>query len=358
MMQEDEEELQMQAEEESCRLQMQGEEDELMMQEDEEELQMQPVEEEELQMQGEEDELQMQPDSGNTIQRKWELGEDKTWKKVADESKVEPKKKKTPQQQVIEKNETMNRAGAMLGADSPLEMAKSDKEKIGARKAQARKFDVNEKLLSSTPKLKKVGFEEIEKRQQQNLESEKKAKQEQTQKTKEENAKFEKTIPGQRLKLMNTLKDPKASKAEIEAAEEKLKNLHEGAFSKEQIAEAKAARKAAIKDAALRGDEDAYKNMKTESAAEEAEKAAKKKNSKGAKAKGALGSAAKSVGGFLKRRLGALDEHVFGKEEEEKKDKDAKSGGGAGGTSEMIAELYQENKKLKAQITELEKAKV
>jgi len=67
---------------------------------------------------------------------------------------------------------------------------------------------------------------------------------------------------------------------------------------------------------------------------------------------GALGTAGGVVGGFLKSRLGLLADHRLGKEEKE--DKEAKSGGAvSSGTLEMITQLHQENKSLKAELAKL-----
>jgi hypothetical protein len=333
-------------------VQREGEEDELMMQsapEEEELLQMQG-EEDELQMQEDEEELQMQPDNTNTIQRALE---DEIKAEIANRRKDAGSRKK--------RNKGMQ--DSITKIDQDIQDKSLDKSSLALAKQNSAKANFLSGELDTKRKSMGIGSKEnlgkLEKldknREKKDTQRIKTQDKEEKQQQKESN----------RNKLMQVIQNPKSSSEDVAAAEEKLNMLHKrsksdkfssfftGKSTEEYSKQAKSQREKSLRSLAERGDEDAYKNMKTESAAQAAEEAEKKKNSKGAKVKGALGS----VGGFLKRRLGALDEHVFGKEEE-KEDKDAKAGGGSGGTSEMIAELYQENKKLKAQITELEKAKV
>ena len=90
----------------------------------------------------------------------------------------------------------------------------------------------------------------------------------------------------------------------------------------------------------------------------------------GSKAKGLAGTAGKlamgKIGGLLKGQLSEAKGQFLGKSETEAPSKEPQSGvtvnvggggggGGAGNMAETIADLFQENKRLKAQIAELEK---
>ena len=85
----------------------------------------------------------------------------------------------------------------------------------------------------------------------------------------------------------------------------------------------------------------------------------------GSKAKGLAGTAGKlamgKIGGLLKGQLSEAKGQFLGKSETEAPSKEPQSGvtvnvgGGGGNMAETIADLFQENKRLKAQIAELEK---
>ncbi|MFO7583556.1 MAG: DUF4157 domain-containing protein, partial [Anaerolineales bacterium] len=359
-------------------VQREGEEDELMMQqEEEEELQMQsdsdveemPEDAPELMMQGvEEEELQMQPDAGNVIQRKWEQDDKGNWKKV-DDKESEGMGYKRTQKKVAQK--------AMHDPEKDTHSSLP-----GSHQVRKKKFKLNNELSKGKPNLNKVGFEDIEKRQQKNLEAEAesipKEKQAQTEKAKDENTKFEKTVPGQRLKLMKTLRDPKASKEEIEGAKSKLEGLHKGAFSKKDFKAAKKERSGALEEAAKSGDDEAYEKWKSEREKTKGEKAKGFFKSAGKKMGSGLLSAGKWAGGkalgFAKGKLNEGVDHFLGTKSDDKDDDkdDAKpsvnivnnmggsgspggGGGGIGAIMEQYSEVLQENKKLKEELAGLKK---
>jgi hypothetical protein len=369
----EEEELQMQSEEEE-ELQMQGEEEELQMQpEEEEELQMQGEEEEEmLQMQQvEEEELQMQPDTA-IVQRKWVQDGDE-WKKVDDKEDAPKRSSKAGSKAAV-------KAGKMLGDEAPLSLPGLDrKQKKAVNETGKKKYETNTALLkevgSGGKKTDMSKIDKVEKDRQDKLDELKpgiKAEKEAVSNKKtEENEKFEKTIPGQRLKLMKTLKDPNAKPDEIKKAKEKLSTLHKGAFSEKDFKAAGAERSKALEEAAQRGDDKAYEQMQSEKATEQAEKEknpSKAKKFGGFMKKAGLGLA-KGIGGIIADQGKDGLKHFLGvdtgkdddddDEKEEKKDKKggkpAKGGGGDGGSAvgtimEKYAEVVEENKKLKAML--------
>jgi hypothetical protein len=380
---EDEEELQMQAEEEE-ELQMQpAEEEELQMQSEEEEemLQMQPVEEEEL---------QMQPDAA-VVQRKWVQDGDK-WKKVDDEPKQkqgdkppEPSKRNLlglfstsmGAQKMLGDKGTIERGGKKVAANPWKEEGLSEEEQEKVATTSRKKYETNTQLLNEVggggKKTDMSKIEEVEKKRQDKLDELKpgikEEKEEFNKKKAEEKEKFEKTIPGQRIKLVNMLKDPATKPAEIKKIEEKLLKLHKA--NPQLIADAKAERTNKLKEAAQRGDDTAYDQMTSEEAAEEeTAKAEKEKNpSKGKKFGGFMKKAglglAKGIGGIvanqgkdgLKHFLGVdtgKDDDKDDEKEEKKSGASKTSKGGDGGGSavgsimEKYAEEVEKNKKYKA----------
>jgi hypothetical protein len=360
----EEDELMMQGIEEE-ELQMQEEEDELQMQEDEEELQMQPAEEDELQMQSaeEEEELQMQPDAGNIVQREklWEQDDQGKWKRnqptpspanepipKAPAPPLPPRlgqaQKPKPAPLKLKKGyANLDTARAALGVSNwdtrPQNQFKAIEEKRDKVKAEMFKDKSPEegvntkKILAKTPQGKQATARE---------------------------------------KWMSTLKDPKSSKEDIEKAKERLGTFHKD-VGKKDFKAAKNERRSALEEAAKSGDDEAYEKWQSE-----------RKKTKGEKAKGFFKSAGKTIGsgllsagkwaggkalGFAKGKLSEGVNHFLGIKDDDKDDDAPKvnitnniggsgssGSGGGGGTSEMIAELYQENKKLKAQVSQLEEA--
>jgi hypothetical protein len=369
------------------------EEEELQMQSEEEEemLQMQPAEEEELQMQSmEEEELQMQPDVSGVVQRKWVQDGDE-WKKVADEPKQKQGDKppdtskrnllgmvttSMKAQDKLGEKGTLKSGGKKVAANPWNEEGLSDKQQDEVGTTSRKKYETNTQLLKevggSGKKTDMSKIDEVEQSRQKKLDELKpgikKEKEDFGKKKTEENEKFEKTVPGQRLKLMKTLKDPNAKPEEIKKAKEKLSTLHKGAFSDKDIKAAGAERSKALENAAQRGDDKAYEQMQSEKAAEDAEK--KKNPSKAKKFGGFMKKAglglAKGLGGIiadqgkdgLKHFLGVdPDKDDDDDEKDEKKskkggkDKGGDGGGSAVGTiMEKYAEVVEENKKLKAML--------
>jgi hypothetical protein len=364
MMQEDEEELQMQEDDDIAEDAPAESPEDLMMQEDEDELQMQPAEE---------DELQMQPDAGNVIQRKWEQDENGKWKKKDEApkgkgkkpvvpplnfSKLKPKAPKPPKglppvPKSVKSTVKSKAKFASLEEATSTEASEKRQEKIGLMEHD-RDYQAKGRLKEEQ-KAGKMSF----------LGASVKNKTDQ-----EEAAKDPKQVAKQ--KWMATLKDPKASKEDIEKAKERLGTFHKD-VGKKDFKAAKNERRSALEESAKSGDDEAYEKWQSE-----------RKKTKGEKAKGFFKSAGKKVGsgllsagkwagkkglGFAKGKLNEGVNHFLGIKDDDKDDDDDKApkvnvtnniGGGSsgGGSTEMLTELYQENKKLKAQIAELEKAKV
>lgn len=387
-----------------------AEEDELQMQSEEEELQMQS-EEEELQMQSEEEELQMQPDTGGVIQRDEEHDERVKMRKMMGMGDLKGSKlKQVSKAQRVKKGALGNikaKATSMnLGSDEHMgklnDLEKGTKSQAkesflaglttdeGKKNKQARmakniKDKATSMNLGSKEHMEKLSNLEKRTKSQDKRsylaglttdEGKKNKETREAENTKlkaQEKEKFEKTVPGQRLKLMGTLKDPNASPEDIKAAKEKLNTLHKGAFSKKQMKTAGKERKTALKTAAQTGDEEAYEKLKSEQGESKKAKAGRffKKAGK-ATGKGLL-SVGKWAGGkalnFGTTKLNQGINHILGIQDEDKSEdkgsekpsapsgSSAGGGGGGGGMAETISDLFQENKKLKAQIAELTEKK-
>lgn len=389
----EEEELQMQGEEEELLQAQPSEEEELQMQEDEEELQMQddddiaedaPAEspddlmmqedEEELQMQpAEEDELQMQPDAGNVIQRKWEQDDKGNWKKVEEgaESTEKPKPGFIDTRKKIKK--AMGGNDVSLPGDNRTQLNKSNVQKELLEKVGGKEKQITGKSMGGVFHAEARRKEKFEENFVQPVKNEK-AKAEKTAKENTEKEKQEK-VSNAKQKWMSTLKDPKASKEDIAKAKERLGAFHKD-VGKKDFKAAKAERRTSLEDAAKSGDDDAYEKWQAERKKTKGEKAKDFFKSAGKKMGSGLLSAGKWAGGkalgFAKGKLNAGVDHFLGTKSDDKDDDkkdDAKpsvnivnnmggsgsSGGGGGGASEMIAELYQENKKLKEELAGLKK---
>lgn len=355
----EEEELQMQpAEEEELQMQA-AEEDELQMQAaEEDELQMQPTEEDELQMQAaEEDELQMQPDAGGVIQRKWEQGEDGTWKKNDSDSK--PKTGFLDTRKKIKK--------AMGGNDLP-----------GTNVTQLNKSKLNTELLEKVGgKSQQVtgksmgGVFHAEARRKEKFD-ENVAAPYKAEKDKEKQDVKDKKVSGAKEKWMATLKDPKASKEDIEKAKERLGTFHKD-VGKKDFKAAKAERRTSLEEAAKSGDDDAYEKWQSERKKTKGEKAKSFFKSAGKKMGSGLLSAGKWAGGkalgFAKGKLNAGVDHFLGTKDDDKDDDKpsvnvvnniggaggSTGGGGVGAIMEKYSDVLQENKKLKEELAGLKK---
>lgn len=374
MMQEDEEELQMQSDveempEDAPELMMQGvEEEELQMQSDSDVEEM-PEDAPELMMQGEEDELQMQPDAGNVIQRKWEQDDKGNWKKVEEgaESTEKPKPGFIDTRKKIKK--AMGGNDVSLPGDNRTQLNKSNVQKELLEKVGGKEKQITGKSMGGVFHAEARRKEKFEENFVQPVKNEK-AKTEKTAKENTEKEKQEK-VSNAKEKWMATLKDPKASKEDIEKAKERLGTFHKD-VGKKDFKAAKNERRNALEESAKSGDDEAYEKWQSE-----------RKKTKGEKAKGFFKSAGKKVGsgllsagkwagkkglGFAKGKLNEGVNHFLGIKDDDKDDDDDKApkvnvtnnigGGSGGGSTEMLTELYQENKKLKAQIAELEKAKI
>jgi hypothetical protein len=352
-------------------VQREGEEDELMMQqEEEEELQMQsdsdveemPEDAPELMMQGvEEEELQMQPDAGNVIQRKWEQDDKGNWKKVGEgaESTEKPKPGFIDTRKKIKK--AMGGNDVSLPGNNRTQLNKSNVQKELLEKVGGKEKQITGKSMGGVFHAEARRKEKFEENFVQPVKNEK-AKAEKTAKENTEKEKQEK-VSNAKEKWMATLKDPKASKEDIEKAKERLGTFHKD-VGKKDFKAAKNERRGALEEAAKSGDDEAYEKWQSE-----------RKKTKGEKAKGFFKSAGKKVGsgllsagkwtggkalGFAKSKLNEGVNHFLGTKDDDKdddkKDEDkGKATGGGGGTSEMIAELYQENKKLKEELAGLKK---
>jgi hypothetical protein len=371
------------------------EEEELQMQSEEEEemLQMQPAEEEELQMQSmEEEELQMQPDVSGVVQRKWVQDGDE-WKKEEDKTAAAPKRgvlnllnASVGAQQMLGNEGTIEKGGKKVAANPWKEAGLSDEEQGEVASTSRKKYETNTDLLKETngggagakekkqsDRMKAIEGVEADRAtafsndMNTNYSSE---KEQQKGKKAEEKEKFEKTIPGQRIKLVNMLKDPNTKPAELKQVEDKLIKLHKA--NPQLIKDAKAERSSKLKEAAARGDDKAYDQMQSEEAAEEtAAKAEKEKNpSTGKKFGGFMKKAglglAKGLGGIIADQGKDGLKHFLGvdpdkdDDDDEKDEKKSKKGGkekgGDGGGSavgtimEKYAEVVEENKKLKAML--------
>jgi hypothetical protein len=338
--------VQTELDDDTSTLQAQPEEEELQMQ-SEEELQMQPGEEEE--------ELQMQPDAGGVIQRDEDHDERVKMRKVMGLDRLEGK----------------NLKGKKLKQVSKAQRVK--KSALGEIKTKATSMN-----LGSKEHMKKLSAidKKRDKKDQKRIKAQDKEEKEQ-QKT------------ASRNKLMQTIRNPKSSSDDVAAAEEKLNMLHKrsksdklrsfftpGKSTKGYSEQAKSQRKKTLRSRAERGDEDAYKKLKSEQG-----------ESKGAKVGGFLKKAGKTLGSgllsvgkwtggkalnFGSTKLNQGINHILGIQDEGKSEdkgsekpstssapsgSSAGGGGGGGGMAEMISELFQENKKLKAQIAELTEKK-
>lgn len=357
MMQEDEEELQMQEDDDIAEDAPAESPDDLMMQEDEEELQMQPAEE---------DELQMQPDAQATIQRAWEQDENGKWKKKDEAPKGKGKKPVVPP---LNLSKLKPKAPKLPKGLPPVPKAVKSTVKAKTKFASLEEATSTE---ASEKRQEKIGLMEHDRDYQAKgrLKDEQKAGKMsflgasvKNKTDKEEAAKDPKQVAKQ--KWMATLKDPKASKEDIEKAKERLGTFHKD-VGKKDFKAAKNERRSALEESAKSGDDQAYEKWQSE-----------RKKTKGEKAKGFFKSAGKKVGsgllsagkwaggkalGFAKKQVNSGVDHFLGTKSDDKDDDDGdkksekKSSGGGGGASEMIAELYQENKKLKEELAGLKKS--
>ncbi len=335
----------------------------VMMQEDEEELMMQPAEE---------DELQMQPDVQATIQRAGEQDE-KRKKKKKKKDKASKGKGKKPVVPPLDLSKLKPKAPEPPKGLPPVPKSVKATVKSKSKFAsleEATSAEASEKRQEKISLMEhdrdyqaKVRFKEAEKAGKISfLSASVKNKTDQ-----EAAAKDPKQVSKQ--KWLATLKDPKASKEDIKKAKERLRAFHKD-VGKKDFKAAKKERISALEEAAKSGDDEAYEKWQSE-----------REKTKGEKAKGffkSVGSGLLSAGkwtgekalSFAKSSLTEGVNHFLGSKEDDKDNDTPKvnitdniagsgrNGSGGGGATEMIAELYQENKKLKAQIAELEKAKV
>ncbi len=378
-------------------VQREAEEDELLQaQQDEEELQMQPAEEEELQMQpAEEEELQMQPDIAGVVQRAddddWDTNSEPEKEEVISPEKMkslggqlvkqlgkpqkfndpEPSQSKPTKESApprsLEDMDPKQRLKIMLTQKDKAKQAKSDSLGKISKQAGAMKLGSDEhmKKLNALDKRGQKNIKDLYKSEQKagtsgflNASIEKK-------KTDEAQAEKTKKQSGAKEKWMATLKDPKASKKDIAKAKERLGAFHKD-VGKKDFKAAKTARRTSLEEAAKSGDDDAYEKWQSERKKTKGEKAKSFFKSAGKKMGSGLLSAGKWAGGkalgFAKKQINSGVDHFLGTKPESKDDKDEKDdkksekkSSGGGGASEMIAELYQENKKLKEELAGLKK---
>ena len=388
--------VQREAEEDEL-LQAQQDEEELQMQPaEEEELQMQPAEEEELQMQpAEEEELQMQPDIAGVVQRAddddWDTNSEPEKEEVISPEKMkslggqlvkqlgkpqkfndpEPSQSKPTKESApprsLEDMDPKQRLKIMLTQKDKAKQAKSDSLGKISKQAGAMKLGSDEhmKKLNALDKRGQKNIKDLYKSEQKagtsgflNASIEKK-------KTDEAQAEKTKKQSGAKEKWMATLKDPKASKKDIAKAKERLGAFHKD-VGKKDFKAAKTARRTSLEEAAKSGDDDAYEKWQSERKKTKGEKAKSFFKSAGKKMGSGLLSAGKWAGGkalgFAKKQINSGVDHFLGTKPESKDDKDEKDdkksekkSSGGGGASEMIAELYQENKKLKEELAGLKK---
>jgi hypothetical protein len=349
-------------------VQREGEEDELMMQEDEEELMMQQ-DEEELQMQpAEEDELQMQADVSGVVQRH-ETGEPHTH----DEDEQQKKKPVVPPLNLskVKKSPVVPPLDLSKAKKSPvvppLDLSKAKKSPVvpPLDLSKAKKSPVVPPLdLSKAKKSPNIG----------------------------ELPQGPSKDPKEGVDKLAAALDPKGAAKEAKNAAKKAR-AEEKALDKrfaqaakdpkkfnemEKQAKEKAEAKAQ-KDTASQGQAKSQMDAKSQ---EDTSKA--KPESKGKKFGKAIGSGLLSAGkwaggkalGYTKSKLDEGINHFLGIKEDDDDEKKTtvnvnlnkggetagKSSGGkseGGGKSvaeETIAELYQKNKKLKAQVKQLEEA--
>jgi|GEM_PF-1834228 hypothetical protein len=366
MMQEDEEELQMQEDDDIAEDAPAESPEDLMMQEDEEELQMQPAEE---------DELQMQPDAGNVIQREWEQDKNGKWKKK-DQSvgQSAPKGKgKKPVVPPLNLSKLKPKAPEPPKGLPPVPKAVKSTVKAKAKFASLEEATSTE---ASEKRQEKIGLMEHDRDHQSKgrLKTEQKAGKMsflgasvENKKNQEEAAKDPKQVAKQ--KWMATLKDPSASKEDIEKAKERLGTFHKD-VGKKDFKAAKNERRSALEESAKSGDDEAYEKWQSE-----------RKKTKGEKAKGFFKSAGKKVGsgllsagkwagkkglGFAKGKLNEGVNHFLGIKDDDKDDDDDKAkapsvnvtnnvGGGSGDSMSLVKELFAENKKLNEELASLKK---
>ena len=396
---EDEELLQGQPEEEELQMQpdagnvVQREEDEeeLQMQPEEEELQMQPDAgnvvqreevEEELQMQPEEEELQMQPDTGNVVQRDWEDG-------VFDKGKLNYKKysKSVLGGQRIAPG--ISKQVAMFGGgigqtkktdDEPSPKAPTVTKKVLSRPKP--KVTVNKPQISDNTTgtdTKDIGKSTTWK----------KGVVAKTDSHPDPKVGKRKPPPLPTKPKPKWVRGVKPSENIPEAPP--LPSINEKkqgsplSFSDQIKAKSKSMRTNTQRENLAKLDQDRQQKVGTRVSEQYMEDQANKPKSKMDKFKGFLsgmggklkkygGMAGKAalgkVSGMVKGQLSEGKDHFLGKSD--KKEETAApatspvtvnvggggGGGGGGGMAETISDLFQENKKLKAQIAELEKEKV
>jgi hypothetical protein len=316
---------------------------------EEDELQMQAEEEEELQMQAdEEEELQMQPDL--IVQRD---GDDDDWD-TGDDTKEEPEMI-TPEKMQSLGGQLVKQLSKKPSTEQEPEVEPSSKVEQEGPDQDEDKDDEERFSMSPKNRLKKL-FDDRDKREKEQAEKK----------------------PNEvKQKWMNTLRDPKASKEDIEKAQKRLKVLHKG--SSKQFAQAQKERQTALENAAKEGDEEAFKKLEDEKGAEK-----EKKFSGLKKFGGFMAKIGKGIGGVvadqgkdgLKHFLGVdpdKDDDDDEDDEKDKKDKKSKKKGGkdkgkpdgdsgGGGSAaigtimEKYAQVVEENNKLKAQLEKKEAA--
>ncbi len=293
---EEEEMVQGQPEDEEEIVQGQPEDEEEIVQgqpEDEEEIvQGQPEDEEEIvQGQPEEEEgaLQRQPDAGGVIQRLPSL--DEIMKKIKRKS---PEKKPTTPV-------TKPSANVVSG------MAKVVKPAQGIAEIEKQRQDKFKRLVSQPGETKNL------------------------------------SKSAQRVKLVNTLKNPNASEEDRKKAEDNLRTFHKaGRFKKNPATVALKERRKMLKEKASAGDEKAAELYKKE-----------KKPSLFQRAKGFYSrnkDDIKMVTGGISKVASFLGIGGGGKDKEEKSEKGS-GGGDGGGYAVIISQLMQENKMLREKLS-------
>ena len=281
-------------------------------------------------------------------------------------SQSKPTKESAPPRS-LEDMDPKQRLKIMLTQKDKAKQAKSDSLGKISKQAGAMKLGSDEhmKKLNALDKRGQKNIKDLYKSEQKagtsgflNASIEKK-------KTDEAQAEKTKKQSGAKEKWMATLKDPKASKKDIAKAKERLGAFHKD-VGKKDFKAAKTARRTSLEEAAKSGDDDAYEKWQSERKKTKGEKAKSFFKSAGKKMGSGLLSAGKWAGGkalgFAKKQINSGVDHFLGTKPESKDDKDEKDdkksekkSSGGGGASEMIAELYQENKKLKEELAGLKK---
>ena len=315
-----------------------SEEEELIQgQEDEEEIQTQE-DEEEIQKQGEEEEIQTQPDAGGVVQR----GIFDWFKKKKPESGVPEAPPPAPEYKpqfgpVKPRGKPLTEKGQHV-----LESIKNTKSGGGDLSSQLgeqkKKMGLDE---SSTKESKAKHAENLK-----GLEEEQTHSFKRDTSTGIEKGKF--TKAQQKIDLMNTIKNPKSTPEQMQAAEDKLRTFHQsGAFKKNPATIAKEEREKSLKESASKGDDKAAELYKKENP------------SFGTKVKGFAGKAMDFYGKHkdtIGSVLGALGLGGGKDKEKDKKEEKAPSGGGGGGGGyDIISQLLKENKELRDQLATAKK---